>query len=525
MARWRWIASVAAFAALMCVAAPAEAHDYNVSTFNELTTAVALAHESAENDRIFLAAGTYEPTYSGIADSMFDSSGGTLEIAGQGDATVLKCRADGFTTTWFKLPMAPGSSIHDLRFGQAGSNCKSGYPLLSVSGASVYDVSFVANGPVTAINAMAGNPVSISRVSITGDEYPGSNAISTDDNADVTVDRTAIKGMMRGFFSNLSATWKVRDSVVDLGTQDDSGANYPAGISLANNAGDSHITADLSNVTIAGSGPNARGIDLDSFHDVATPPLPTIGLTVRNSIIAMSGSGAHDLYCPNFSFDYSVETVTLDHVAASPATFVSSDCSAYTNTNPIDRATLPLLLGSDLKLTPGSSAIDAGAPAFVPAAGELDLAGNLRVFGSAVDLGAFEFGSSPPPAGGGSGGGGGGASTTPLTVKFGKLVGKLKVASKAKSLRIGTKKSKPRIPVTLSAASEVTFTLAQKPKSKKKKPKAVKGSVKLKLRAGQSYLTWTGKWGKKKLKPGKYILTARAPLLKLPVTLNVKFVR
>jgi hypothetical protein len=415
--------------------------------------------------------------------------------------------------------MAPGSSIHDLRIGQAGSNCTAGYPLLNISGASVHDVSIVANGPVIGINAMAGNPVSISRVTISGDEYPGSSAIAADDNAVVSVDRATIKGMMRGFYSLLSATWTVRDSVVDLGSQDDSGANYPAGISLANNTSDSHVTADLSNVTIAGSGPNARGIDLDSFHDVAASPLPTIGVNVRNSIIAMTGTGAHDLYCPNFSFDYSTETVGLDHVAANPATFVTSDCSSYTNTNPINRSTAPLLLGSDLKLNAGSSAIDAGAAGFVPAGGELDLAGNLRVFGSAVDLGAYEFGSSPPPVGGG----GGGTTASPLTLKFGKVVGKLKIAKKkAKALRKGTKKSKPRIPVTLSAASEVTFTIALKPKSKKKKPKAVKGSLKLKLPAGQSYLTWSGKWGKKKLKAGKYILTASAPLLKTPVALSVQ---
>ena len=50
--------------------------------------------------------------------------------------------------------------------------------------------------------------------------------------------------------------------------------------------------------------------------------------------------------------------------------------------------------GSDFHLTSGSAAINACAPTFIPAAGELDLDGNAREAGSAVDIGAYEFGSS-----------------------------------------------------------------------------------------------------------------------------------
>lgn len=55
----------------------------------------------------------------------------------------------------------------------------------------------------------------------------------------------------------------------------------------------------------------------------------------------------------------------------------------------------PLLVNpagqADLHLAPGSPAIDAGNPAFAPAAGEIDLDGNPRVIGARVDIGAYEF--------------------------------------------------------------------------------------------------------------------------------------
>jgi len=45
----------------------------------------------------------------------------------------------------------------------------------------------------------------------------------------------------------------------------------------------------------------------------------------------------------------------------------------------------------DLNIQSGSPAINAGDPAFVAGAGETDFAGNARVVGSGVDLGAYEF--------------------------------------------------------------------------------------------------------------------------------------
>ncbi len=53
------------------------------------------------------------------------------------------------------------------------------------------------------------------------------------------------------------------------------------------------------------------------------------------------------------------------------------------------------VIAPDVRLTAASPAIDAGGGAFSAGEDELDLLGNLRVVGSAVDAGAHEFGSAP----------------------------------------------------------------------------------------------------------------------------------
>jgi len=49
-------------------------------------------------------------------------------------------------------------------------------------------------------------------------------------------------------------------------------------------------------------------------------------------------------------------------------------------------------IDDDFRLTPGSPAINAGDPSFIPAAGAVDLDGHPRVLAGTVDLGVYEFG-------------------------------------------------------------------------------------------------------------------------------------
>lgn len=463
------LAAIAGAVVLLCsTAAPAGAQTYNPASSSELTAALAAAAASPEGDTIALAAGMQLTAPATAVGFKYNgASGGALKIVGGGLSTVL-----------------------------------AGDPL----NLSVLD--------------LTGN-VSVESLMLIGNEVAGQNGINVGGGSSIALSRVAVRGAYNGISSHLSATIDIRNSLFDLGALSKSGPYQPpAAVTTANDTAISHANVHLQNATIVGGGAEATGIALFAYPEYTTHPYPTIDVVATNSVIAMTGASAHDLACPNFSNDYSHETVAFDHVAADPTTFVTTDCSTMTNTNAVNRAAKPLLLGADGLPGAGSSAIDAGDPAFAPTAGELDLVGNSRVFGAAVDLGAYEVGSSPPlpaapPVAPGA---------TALTLKFGKTRGKIRAGKKARALRKGKKSSKPRISATLSAAAKVTFKLAKQPK-KGKRAKYLRGSVKLKLRAGANYLTWGAKWGKKKLKPGKYLLTASAPGLAKPVTLKVKVAR
>lgn len=61
----------------------------------------------------------------------------------------------------------------------------------------------------------------------------------------------------------------------------------------------------------------------------------------------------------------------------------------------------PKFVDGDYRLSAESPAINAGSDALVLAGVTTDLDENMRIFGAAVDMGAYEFGSTPPPVAGG----------------------------------------------------------------------------------------------------------------------------
>lgn len=110
------------------------------------------------------------------------------------------------------------------------------------------------------------------------------------------------------------------------------------------------------------------------------------------------------------------------------------------------------------------------------------------------------------------------------SILLGKPTAKFKYAKKkAKPFALGTASSKPRIPLTTNFAGEVTLTLARikggwtsgkkcvltKPKKGKSKRcnLPLRGSQKLTVPAGLSFLTFGGKWGRSALPTGSYLLT------------------
>jgi hypothetical protein len=173
----------------------------------------------------------------------------------------------------------------------------------------------------------------------------------------------------------------------------------------------------------------------------------------------------------------------------------------------------PLFVGpGDFREAPGSPTIDAGSS---EGGGPLDLAGNPRLLGAAPDIGAFEF--VPPPAG----------ALTSLSVSpksFRPRSAGGAIVSKTKAKRGGG----ATVRYELTAASTVAFTVERKlpgrrvggkcanpkPANRGKKKcarfKALRGGFDDQGAAGPNSFKFSGRVGRKALKPGKYRLVGRA---------------
>lgn len=181
--------------------------------------------------------------------------------------------------------------------------------------------------------------------------------------------------------------------------------------------------------------------------------------------------------------------------------------------------------GQDFHPAAGSPLINAGLND--PANGALDFDGKPRTIGAATDIGAFESDYPPPVI----------APPAPATTISKKLKSKSRsftaakngAAFQARSKQPKKKRKKPNvgtlISFTLSQADDVSFTLerasegrksgskcVKKSKANKSKKKCtlfkkVKGTEKATgLVAGSNTIWWTGRWQKKALAPGSYVL-------------------
>jgi hypothetical protein len=260
--------------------------------------------------------------------------------------------------------------------------------------------------------------------------------------------------------------------------------------------------ARASNVTAIASGVDSAGIQ--SRYAETTTGSHTLELI--NSI----AEGASDLRTEDGSGGPgSIDVSNSNFDSAKPET------PGAIVSRPGNQNAPPLFVNAaadDFRPAPGSPTIDAGASGQL---GDLDLAGNPRVLGSAPDSGAFEF--VPPPPG----------VLTSLAVfpkAFRPLKGGGAVVSAAKSPKA---RRGSTVRYSLSAASTVTFnverglkgrrvggkcrkqTRSNREKKRCTRFKALKGGFIHQGAASQNSFKFSGRIRGKPLKPGKYRLVGR----------------
>ncbi len=260
-------------------------------------------------------------------------------------------------------------------------------------------------------------------------------------------------------------------------------------------------TGTLGNLTAVATGPGSIGVEAlyTNFED-----LGSYLLEVRNSIVsgdsldilaAKGAGGPGNIIVANSNFDSSAATppATLTGIANQTAPPRFADFAA-----------------GDYREAAGSPTIDAGSTEGI---GPLDLAGNSRLLGSAPDIGAYEFVPPPPAA----------AALTSLSVS-------------PKSFRPRTRggavvsRSKPKggggttVHYSLTAAAAVEFvverklpgrrvgrrcvkqTAANRGKKKCALYRPLKGGFTIQGAAGQNSFRFSGRVGRRALKPGRYRL-------------------
>lgn len=160
----------------------------------------------------------------------------------------------------------------------------------------------------------------------------------------------------------------------------------------ANGSG-STITTNIVNTTFANNTDTGTRADLNS----------------KGTLSLVKTSGTHNATISNSIFFNNTETsgatslaVTQGHVNIANVVEVNNSIAEdnfsnlvyLTNTSSAD----PMFMdasNNDFKLQAGSPAIDSGNNSKVPAGITADLLGNQRIFNTTVDMGAYEFGSSP----------------------------------------------------------------------------------------------------------------------------------
>ncbi|MBI2691724.1 MAG: hypothetical protein HYX29_07270 [Solirubrobacterales bacterium] len=509
-----------------------------------LDAAVDDANSSVGDDVVRVAAGDLILN-SAVTATMQPGLGATRIVGAGRDQTKLQLQTSDlfFTGISFDATAQPSSSISELTVAVPSGNAA--ITGINVRSGTLSRTRFAVTGTDDFFHAglvssgSGATTISESEFELFGGDAAGVAAVVA--GADVVLSKVSVKGaspMMngqRGVVSNGTDPNVLIDASrfenLDPALQVEKGNVKVLDSLMLNPPGDSDTAIQFASSGATDAELITSGLTVVGARtgvDIATAT-PSPNVDINNSIFQTAGAGAADIACAGsvgFEPDVTVRVSILSMGPSPPS------CN-YNAIGTIDRlATPPVFAGpADFRPAAGSPQIDAGEVIYPTMMGDpsslVDLAGATRLVdgnsdGTArLDIGAYEYQLSVAPIAGPV------PPAPKLALSFGKVVGKFKIKRKPAIFTLTTAKKKPRLPVTSNLATPVELTLARSQagyisgkKCVKKKPTTgkkkrcdipLKGKLTLKLPTGTSYFTFSGKWNKKKLKPGKYALTLRAP--------------
>ena len=385
--------------------------------------------------------------------------------------------------------------------------------LISGYGASLFGPGLTANlagasliGPTNGAPGLvvSGGPT----VDATGITAQGTYAAQFGD-ATVNLRRSRIEGVYLGLAvyesSSAPATYvSVTDSLILVTPTSPVDA---VALSAQTSSGSAPLTLPVRGSTII-----ARG--LDPLAAVAARPpsgAPSTNIDLRNSIARLEGgaeSGEGDLAADR-------GTVTAAH--SDFATRLQLNGGTVTAPGSGTNLTAdPLFDAGAFTLKSTSPLIDRGDPSLVTP-GELDLAGNPRSAGAAPDMGAFEFQPPAPPPPPPPPNAAPGLTKVSMTNSvFAPMAARAATAGRARKVKRGT-----TFRYVLSEAATVSITIERRASGRRAGKRCVKptrrnakhrkcrrwvrmGRLRAVEQAGRQSTPFTGRFGKRALKPGRY---------------------
>ena len=479
----------------------------NVASFEQALTQAGAA---SDPDRIFLGATTYTaPTGDGYR---YNHTSSPVEIVGQGTGQTIITGPSGSENV-LALAGGAGSSIHDLTILMPQSMVPQSWGLVTENTArriEVIEHTTQANAR-TGVSLMNGGALEDSNVTLSSTSNtnavrfgPGGGTVRRSalngwfgvlSDYGGTIERSRITGAANGILAVDNVT-AVSASVIRFAN-----AGW-SGMAAIPHLG-SHPTVNADGVTIIGPGaaPDTSG----AFISNEPAPTESAAINLTNSIIrGVSASlwadvaGAGGTIAASYS-DYDPS----GNVSKGNATISETNVSNVGDAGFVDAA------AGDYRLLPASPLVDTGDPATPQG---LDLDGNpLVVDGNGDgstrrDMGAFEL----QPAGGGQQGG-----TTAVDTEVPLLSG---FASTRKVFAVGSVRTaisasaahRTRFRYTLSEPARVTITIQRALAGSRKGRYRTVGRLTRNARQGSNSTAFSGRIGKRALRPGRYRAVARA---------------